>query len=131
MDKSTLVRVRGVTAMLVFQLGTPRWRLHTKLSQFFHYHYFSKIRGMKPKLDKLTSSTQLYPSQESKSRGCYLGGGGGGLWGRGPFWKKHFFFFFFFYTPPPPPSLTHTHTVQPLVPSIFTCKPFKKTTANN
>ena len=32
MDKSALVRVHGgVTAMLVFQSGTPRWRLHTKL----------------------------------------------------------------------------------------------------
>ena len=30
MDKSSLVRVRGgVTAILVFQSGTPRWRLHT------------------------------------------------------------------------------------------------------
>ena len=35
-------------------------------SQFFNYHYFSKIRDIKPKIDKLTNSTQLYPSLESK-----------------------------------------------------------------
>ena len=49
----------------------PKW--YTKMasayqtiqnSQFLNYHYFSKIRGIKPKIDKLTNSTQLYPSLE-------------------------------------------------------------------
>ena len=31
-----------------------------------NYHNFSKFRGIKPKIDKLTNSTQLYPSLESK-----------------------------------------------------------------
>ena len=39
MDKSTLVHVRGgVAAMLVYQSGAPRWRLHTKL---YKIHNFS------------------------------------------------------------------------------------------
>ena len=38
MDKSTLVRVRGgVAAMLVYQSGTPRWRLHTKLYKILNF----------------------------------------------------------------------------------------------
>ena len=67
MDKSTLVRVRGgVAAMLVFQSATPRWRQHTKLykTHNLNYHYFSKIRSIKPKIDKLTNSTQLYTPLE-------------------------------------------------------------------
>ena len=35
-------------------------------SQFFNRCYFSKFRGIKPKIDNLTYSTQLYPSLESK-----------------------------------------------------------------
>ena len=68
MDKSTLVRVHGeVTAVfswctkVVHQDGVC-----TPNSQFLKYHYFSKIRGIKPKIDKLTHSSQLYPSLESK-----------------------------------------------------------------
>ena len=58
--------------------------LHNKLyiiqiSQFLNYHYFSKIRGIKPKIDKLTNSTQLYPSLESKKSWLLLRGD---LWSR-------------------------------------------------
>ena len=58
-------------------VGVPKW--YTKMasayqtiqnSQFLNYHYFSKFRGIKPKIDKLTNSTQLYPSLS----GCYLEG---------------------------------------------------------
>ena len=49
MDKSTLVRIGGgVTAMLMFQSGKPRWRLHTKhlLIQPSYIHRWSqKSRG--------------------------------------------------------------------------------------
>ena len=72
MDKSTLVRVRGVTAMLVYQSGCiPNY---TKFKNFE-----LPFRGIKPKIDKLTNSTQLYPSLESKKSWLLFRGD---LWSR-------------------------------------------------
>ena len=48
MDKSTLVRIGGgVTAMLMFQSGKPRWRLHTKhlLIQPSYIHRWSQKKS--------------------------------------------------------------------------------------
>ena len=35
-------------------------------SQFLNYHYFSKFRGIRPNIEKLTNWIQLYPPLESK-----------------------------------------------------------------
>ena len=71
--------------MLVFQSDTPTWRLHTKLYKTHNYRYFSKFRGVKPKIDKLTNSTQLNTSRESQKSWLLWGAGGGGLMARGRF----------------------------------------------
>ena len=39
-----------------------------------NFHYFCKFRGIKPNIDKLTKSTQLYPSLESKKSWLLLEG---------------------------------------------------------
>ena len=59
MDKSTLVRVR--------EEWPPSWYAKVvQNSKCLNYYHFSKIRDIKPKMDKLTNSIQLYPSLESK-----------------------------------------------------------------
>ena len=53
-----------------------------------NYHYFSKFRGIKPKIDKLTNSTQLYPSLESKMPWLLFRGD---LWSRDLLSENHLY----------------------------------------
>ena len=48
---------------------------------------FSKFRGIKPKIDKVTNSTQLYPSLESKKSWLLFKGD---LWSRDLLVKTHY-----------------------------------------
>ena len=68
MDKSTLVHVRGgVATILVYQSG------------YFSFITSQQNQGHKTKIDKLTNSTQLYPSLESKKSWLLFRGD---LWSR-------------------------------------------------
>ena len=56
-----------------------------------NYHYFSKFRGIKPKFERLTNSTQLYPSLESKKLWLLFKGD---LWSGDLLMKTHYIILF-------------------------------------